>query len=60
MYSTLTRCCVPCVSVFVVGALPFQAVDMWGVGVISYILLCGFPPFYDESNKELFRAIKVV
>ncbi|KAG5188797.1 kinase-like domain-containing protein [Tribonema minus] len=35
-----------------------KEVDMWGLGVISYILLCGFPPFYDESNKELFRAIK--
>lgn len=33
-------------------------VDMWSMGVIAYILLCGFPPFYDENNAALFRQIK--
>jgi hypothetical protein len=23
---------------------------MWGVGIITYILLAGYPPFYDENN----------
>ena len=32
-------------------------VDMWAVGVILYILLCGFPPFYQEEQSELFAAI---
>eukprot|EP01128_Nolandella_sp_AFSM9_P011388 TRINITY_DN80_c0_g1_i1.p1 TRINITY_DN80_c0_g1~~TRINITY_DN80_c0_g1_i1.p1 ORF type:complete len:378 (+),score=126.02 TRINITY_DN80_c0_g1_i1:49-1134(+) len=27
-----------------------QSVDMWGVGIITYILLAGYPPFYDENN----------
>jgi calcium/calmodulin-dependent protein kinase I len=35
-----------------------QSVDMWSIGVIMYILLCGFPPFYDENNAALFETIK--
>eukprot|EP01089_Gocevia_fonbrunei_P001934 TRINITY_DN1187_c0_g1_i1.p1 TRINITY_DN1187_c0_g1~~TRINITY_DN1187_c0_g1_i1.p1 ORF type:complete len:309 (-),score=95.33 TRINITY_DN1187_c0_g1_i1:82-1008(-) len=32
-------------------------VDMWSIGVITYILLCGFPPFYSESVPEVFEQI---
>lgn len=34
-----------------------QRVDLWSVGVIMYILLCGFPPFYDENTAVLFEQI---
>uniref|UniRef100_A0AAY4C5G4 Serine/threonine-protein kinase DCLK2 n=1 Tax=Denticeps clupeoides TaxID=299321 RepID=A0AAY4C5G4_9TELE len=34
-------------------------VDIWAAGVITYILLCGFPPFHSEKNQqeELFNQI---
>uniref|UniRef100_A0A674EVS8 non-specific serine/threonine protein kinase n=1 Tax=Salmo trutta TaxID=8032 RepID=A0A674EVS8_SALTR len=34
-----------------------KAVDCWSIGVIAYILLCGYPPFYDENDAKLFEQI---
>ena len=36
-----------------------REVDMWSVGVITYVLLSGFPPFYSENIKELFQQIMI-
>ena len=32
--------------------------DFWSIGIVLYILLCGFPPFYDQDNFQLFEKIK--
>ena len=35
-----------------------KEVDLWSLGVVVYVLLCGFPPFYDDDEHEMFRIIK--
>jgi len=34
-----------------------KSVDLWSVGVITYVLLCGYPPFYASSQPALFEKI---
>ncbi|RNA20795.1 calcium calmodulin-dependent kinase type 1 isoform X2 [Brachionus plicatilis] len=34
-----------------------KEVDVWSIGVISYILLCGYQPFFDENDSNLFAMI---
>lgn len=34
-----------------------KSVDMWGIGIITYILLAGYPPFYAENDTALFEKI---
>jgi len=32
-------------------------VDFWSIGVIMHILLCGYPPFYGDNDKEVTSSI---
>lgn len=34
-----------------------SSVDIWSIGVITYILLCGFPPFYGKDDQQVFNKI---
>ena len=35
-----------------------KPVDIWACGVILYILLVGYPPFWDEDQHKLYSQIK--
>jgi len=58
--SLTTQCGTPgYVAPEILNGLPYdEKADMWSVGIILYILLGGYPPFADESQKQLFRKIK--
>lgn len=59
--SLTTRCGTPTyVASEVLKNIPYdQAVDMWSVGVILYVLMSGSPPFTDDNQSELFRKIRM-
>jgi serine/threonine protein kinase len=42
----------------VIAKKPYNArCDIWGLGVVIFVLLSGTPPFYHQDNIELFGLI---
>ena len=32
--------------------------DLWSVGVILFTLMCGYPPFWGDTEQEIYQRIK--
>lgn len=54
-----TRCGTPsyCAPELLSGQGYNKAVDMWSLGVLTYVLLCGVMPFTGADRTELFKKI---
>jgi calcium-dependent protein kinase len=33
--------------------------DMWSIGVIMFVMLCGYPPFFGESDAEVLSKVRL-
>jgi len=36
-----------------------QASDIWSLGVIMYVLLCGYPPFYGDTDADVLAKVRL-
>lgn len=32
--------------------------DIWSIGVMAYIMICGYPPFNAKGDKEIMSRVK--
>jgi|Transcript_52561 calcium-dependent protein kinase len=36
-----------------------QSSDLWSLGVIMYVVLCGYPPFYGETDADVLAKVRL-
>ncbi|CAB9515351.1 MAP kinase-activated protein kinase 2 (Fragment) [Seminavis robusta] len=55
-----TRCGTPAfVAPEIVLGTPYNAsCDMWSIGCLLYMIICGYPPFQGKDHNDLFRKIR--
>jgi serine/threonine protein kinase len=35
-----------------------RSTDLWSIGIVAYILICGYPPFNGNDDSDIVKAIK--
>jgi hypothetical protein len=35
-----------------------KACDLWSLGVVAYTMLCGYPPFWGDSEREIYGRVR--
>jgi calcium-dependent protein kinase len=32
--------------------------DIWSIAVMTYVLLCGSPPFFGQTDQDIMKAVR--